>query len=130
MSEPMASQLQGALPTIPLTGFLGLSSAFSNDVDPTLIFAQLVFGLGRPGDLLVGISTSGNAKNVRAALEVARARKIATLGLSGKTGGAMKPLCDLCLCVPETETYRIQELHLPIYHCLSLMLEEEFFPEA
>ena len=130
LSPELASKLQGSLPAIPLTGFLGLSTAFANDVDPQLIYAQLLWGLGKPNDTLIAISTSGNAQNVRHTLEVARAKGIQTIGFSGKTGGAIKPLCDLCLCVPETETYRIQEYHLPIYHCLCLMLEEKFFPPA
>jgi len=120
-------KIQGALPAIPLTGFISLSTAFANDVDPELIFAQLVWGLGRPGDVLIGISTSGNARNVAAAMEAAKARGIHRIGLSGRTGGRLNLLCDVCLKVPADETYLIQELHLPIYHCLSLMLEEEFF---
>ncbi|MES2307578.1 MAG: SIS domain-containing protein [Verrucomicrobiota bacterium] len=126
----LASKLQGSLPAIPLTGFLGLATAFANDVDAQLIYAQLLWGLGKPNDILIAISTSGNAVNVRHALDVARAKGIVTIGFSGKTGGAMKPLCDLCICVPESETYRIQEYHLPIYHCLCLMLEDEFFPPS
>jgi len=120
-------KLQGALPAIPLTGFVSLSTAFLNDVDPHLTFAQLVWGLGKPGDVLIGISTSGNAKNVCAAMEAAKARGMYRLGLSGRTGGQLNSLCDLCLKVPADETYLIQELHLPIYHCLCLMLEDEFF---
>ena len=124
----LAQALQGALSAIPLTGFPALSSAFGNDVAPEFTFAQLVWGLGEPGGALVGISTSGNARNVCAALQTARARGMRTLGLSGETGGAMGPLCDVLLRAPSTETYRVQEYHLAIYHCLSLMLEEEFFP--
>ena len=120
-------KLQGALPAIPLTSFGPFSTAFGNDVDPQLTFAQLVWGLGREGDVLVGISTSGNARNVCAAMEAARARRMHCVGLSGSTGGILSPLCDLCVKVPASETYIIQELHLPIYHCLSLMLEAEFF---
>lgn len=106
---------------------MGLATAFTNDVDPQLIYAQLLWGLGKPNDVLIGISTSGNAQNVRHALEVARVKGMKTIGLSGQTGGKMKPFCDHCICVPETETYRIQELHLPIYHALCLMLEDQFF---
>jgi D-sedoheptulose 7-phosphate isomerase len=123
----LGSRLQGALPVIPLTGFVSLNTAFANDVDPRLIFAQLVWGLGRPGDVLVGISTSGNARNVCAATEAAKARGLFRIGLSGRTGGQLGSLCDLCIRVPADETYSIQELHLPIYHCLSMMLEDEFF---
>lgn len=127
LPEELGLKLQGALPAIPLTGFVSLATAFLNDVDPHLTFAQLVWGLGKPGDVLIGISTSGNARNVCAAMEAARARGLFRLGLSGRTGGRLGPLCDLCLRVPADETYQIQELHLPVYHCLSLMLEDEFF---
>lgn len=130
LPKELGEKLQGALPVIPLTGFLGLSTAFTNDVDAELIFAQLVWALGRPGDVIVGISTSGQARNVCAAMEVARARGLVRVGLTGQTGGKLKPLTDYCLCVPETETYLIQEFHLPIYHALSLMLEEELFPRG
>jgi D-sedoheptulose 7-phosphate isomerase len=124
----LAQKLQGSLPVIPLTGFPSLATAFANDVAPELIFAQLTWGLGRAGDVFVGISTSGNARNVCAAAETARARGLFTLALTGESGGALKALCDLSICVPSRETYRVQEYHLPIYHCLSLMLEDEFFP--
>lgn len=127
LPEDLGIKLQGALPAIPLTGFVSLSTAFANDVDPELIFAQLVWGLGRPGDVLVGISTSGNACNVCTAMEAAKARGLVRVGLSGRTGGRLDPLCDLCIKVPADETYLLQELHLPIYHCLCLMLEDEFF---
>ena len=120
-------KLQGALPAIPLTGFVSLGTAFGNDVDPHLSFAQLVWGLGEPGDVLIGISTSGNARNVCAAMDTAKARGMHRLGLSGRTGGQLISHCDLCIKVPADETYLIQELHLPIYHCLCLMLEDEFF---
>jgi D-sedoheptulose 7-phosphate isomerase len=128
LPEQLAKHLQGGLPAIPLGAFVALNTAFANDVDASLCYAQLVWALGKPGDVLIGISTSGNARNVIAAMQAARARGMRVLGLSGETGGAMKKECDLCLCMPSTETYRIQEFHLPVYHCLSLMLEEEFFP--
>ena len=127
LPEALGLKLQGALPVIPLTGFVSLSTAFANDVDPDLIFAQLVWGLGRPGDVLVGISTSGNARNVCAAMDAAKARGVHRIGLSGRTGGRLNSHCDLCIKVPADETYLIQELHLPIYHCLCLMLEDNFF---
>ncbi len=123
----LAQKLQGSLPVIPLTGFPALSTAFANDVAPELTFAQLAWGLGRAGDVFVGISTSGNARNVCAAAQTARARGLFTVALTGENGGALKPLCELAICVPSRETYRVQEFHLPIYHCLSLMLEDEFF---
>ena len=126
----LAENLQGALPAIPLTGFPALGSAFCNDVAPDLVFAQLTSALGTRGDVLVALSTSGNAKNVCHALETARARGLRTIGLTGATGGRLRSLCEICIRVPATETYRIQEYHLPIYHCLSLMLEDAFFPPA
>ena len=123
----IADSLQGAIPAIPLTGFAALATAFANDVNGDLTFAQLTHALGRPGDVLIGLSTSGNARNVCAAATVARVRGLHTLGLTGASGGALAPLCDVCLRVPTAETFRAQEFHLPIYHCLSLMLEDEFF---
>lgn len=123
----IASKLQGALPAIPLTSFAAASTAFGNDVDPGLAYAQLTSALGRRGDVLVGLSTSGNAGNVCAAAEVARARGMKVLALTGAGGGRLKGLSDVCIRAPARETFRAQEYHLPIYHCLSLMLEEEFF---
>ena len=123
----IAENLQGAIPAIPLTTFPALSSAFCNDVAPDLVFAQLTAGLGRPGDVLVALSTSGNARNVGYAVQTARARGLRTIGLTGETGGRLVELCEICIRVPSQETYRIQEYHLPIYHCLSLMLEDAFF---
>lgn len=123
----VARHLQGALPAIPLTNFPALSSAFCNDVAPALVFAQLTFALGRPGDVLVALSTSGNARNVCLAVETARARGLRTIALTGARGGRLHELCDLSIRVPSKETYRVQEYHLPIYHCLSLMLEDAFF---
>ena len=123
----IADSLQGAIPAIPLTGFAALTTAFANDVDGDLAFAQLTHALGRPGDVLIGLSTSGNARNVCAAATVARVSGLRVLGLTGASGGTLAPLCDICLRVPAAETFRAQEFHLPIYHCLSLMLEDDFF---
>jgi D-sedoheptulose 7-phosphate isomerase len=123
----IARRLQGALPAIPLTSFPAASTAFGNDVDPDLAYAQLTSALGRRGDVLVGLSTSGNAKNVCAAAEVARAKGMKVVALTGARGGKLKGLSDVCILAPSAETYRAQEYHLPVYHCLSLMLEEEFF---
>ena len=127
MRPELADRLQGGIRAIPLTGFPAFTTAFSNDVDPSLVWAQLVHALGRRGDVFIGLSTSGNASNVCAAAEAARAKGLTVIGLTGQHGGALKSLCDLCICVPATETYHVQELHLPVYHCLSLMLEDEFF---
>jgi D-sedoheptulose 7-phosphate isomerase len=129
LPDYLRDKLQGALPAIPLTGFVSLSTAFANDVDPQLTFAQLVWGLGNPGDVLTGISTSGNAANVCAAMEAAKAKGMIRIGLTGQGGGKLLSLTDLCLRVPASETYLVQELHLSTYHCLCLMLEEEFFPK-
>jgi len=119
----LADKLQRAVPCIPLTGFPALRTAVGNDIDPTLEFAQLVMALGRPNSLFVGLSTSGNATNVCAAAQVARARHLKVLGLTGEHGGKLAPLCDLCLQVPATRTLEVQELHLPIYHTICLLVE-------
>ena len=123
----IAAKLQGALPAIPLTSFPAASTAFGNDVDPHLAYAQLTSALGRRGDVFVGLSTSGNARNVCAAAEVARAKGLKVIALTGASGGKLQGLSDVCIRAPATETYRAQEYHLPVYHCLSLMLEEKFF---
>jgi D-sedoheptulose 7-phosphate isomerase len=130
LPEALADALQGAIPAIPLTGFPAFTTAFANDVDGALAFAQLTHALGRRGDVWIGLSTSGNARNVCAAGVVARARGLVTIGLTGANGGQLAPLCDLCLRVPTSETFRAQEFHLAIYHCWSLMLEDAFFGEV
>ena len=127
LSTEVAERLQGALPAIPLTSFAAFQTAFANDVDSTFAFAQLVWALGAGGDVLVGISTSGQAENVCAAMNAARAKNLVTVGLTGQSGGRLKELTDVCIRAPASETHRVQELHLPIYHCLCLMLEEAFF---
>lgn len=119
--------LQGGLPTIPLTGFLSLRTAVANDIDPALEFAQLAWVLGRPGDVLVGISTSGNARNVGLAARAAHLREMTVIGFSGAHGGKLRRLAEPCIRVPATQTHLIQELHLAIYHTLCLALEAEFF---
>ena len=121
--------LQGALPALSLVGHGALSTAFANDIDANMVYAQQVYGLGKASDALLGISTSGNARNVCSALRVARAIGMKTIGMTGISGGQMRELCDLCLCVPADETYRVQELHLPAYHTLCAMLEASFFRE-
>lgn len=125
--ETLAGKLQQGLPAIALTGHAALSSAFANDVDAELSYAQQVTGYGRPGDVLLGISTSGNAGNVLYAAVVARAKGMKVIGLTGRDGGGLKGISDAAIVVPEQETYKIQELHLPVYHTLCLMLEEYFF---
>jgi D-sedoheptulose 7-phosphate isomerase len=115
------------LPAIALTGHSALSTAFLNDVAGELIYAQQVYGYGRGGDVFLGISTSGNAKNVVYAMLTAKAKGLRTIALSGATGGTIATLADVAIIAPETETYKIQELHLPIYHTLCLMVEDYFF---
>ena len=128
LDADVARHLQGALPTIPLTGFLSLGSAFANDVDPQYTIAQMVWGLGRENDALIGISTSGKAKNIIHALNTAKALGMKTIALTGRDGGRMIDIADVSIRTPETITHLVQELHVPVYHCISLMLEEEFFP--
>lgn len=125
--KELSLKLQGGLPAIALTGHPGLSTAYSNDVDGDLIFAQQTYGYGKKGDVLLGISTSGNSKNVMYAMTVAKALGMKTIALSGKDGGLLKETADVSIVVPEQETFKIQELHLPVYHALCLMLEERFF---
>ncbi|MDI9484072.1 MAG: SIS domain-containing protein [Bacillota bacterium] len=123
----LANHLQGALPAISLSSQLGLISAFGNDVSFDMVYAQQVYGYGKPGDVLVAISTSGNSPNVLHAVQVAKLRGLGVIGFTGKHGGEMAKLCDVSIQVPDDETYRIQERHLAIYHTLCIMLEEEFF---
>lgn len=127
----LAGKLQGGLPTIALDNHQALNTAYINDVanGGLLTYAQQVYGYGKDGDVLLGISTSGNSKNVAYATVVARALGMKVIGLTGAKGGNLANVADVAIKVPETETYMIQELHLPVYHCLCLMLEERFFGE-
>ena len=124
----LADSLQDGLPAIPLTGFISLSTAFANDVKPEYVFAQMVWALGKPGDVLLGLTTSGNSANVIHAFAAARARSMKTVAFTGDSGGRIAPLADVALRAPSTRTCEVQEYHLPLYHCLCLMLEDEFFP--
>jgi D-sedoheptulose 7-phosphate isomerase len=125
--DEVAEQLEGSLAAIPLTSLIAFHSAFANDRNGEYAFAQLVQGIGVEGDVLFAISTSGNSRNILHTLEVARAKKIFTIGLSGVSGGAMKTSCDLCICVPAEQTDEIQEFHLPVYHALCAMIESNIF---
>ena len=127
MGQVLADNLQGALPAISLTGHSSLQTAFMNDALPELVFAQQVNGYGKLGDVFLGISTSGNSKNVLYAAVNAKAKGLKVIGLTGAKESKLMKYADVCIRVPETETYKIQELHLPVYHCLCLMLEEHFF---
>lgn len=125
----LAEKLQGGLPAIALDGHQGLNTAFINDVEGggLLVYAQQVNGYGREGDVFLGISTSGNSKNIMYATVVARAKGMKVIGLTGAKGGELAAVADVAIKVPSVETYMIQELHLPVYHTLCLMLEERFF---
>lgn len=125
--EELSKNLERGLMAIPLVAHEALSTAYINDVDGLGVFAQQLYGFGRPGDVFLGISTSGNSKNVMSATVVARALGIKVIGLTGTEGGELASIADVAVKVPETETYRIQELHLPVYHCWCLMLEDRFF---
>lgn len=125
--ENLAKNLECSLMAIPLVAHEALTTAYINDVDGLGVFAQQLFGFGRAGDVFLGISTSGKSENILSATVVARALDIPVIGLTGADGGELAKVADIAIKVPETETYKIQELHLPVYHCLCLMLEEHFF---
>ncbi len=123
----LEENLERGLMAIPLVAHEALTTAYINDVDGLGVFAQQLYGFGRKGDVFLGISTSGNSENVISATVVARALGMKVIGLTGKNGGELVEIADVSIKVPETETYMIQELHLPVYHCLCLMLEDKFF---
>ena len=127
VGEELCGALERGLPAIALTGHISLSTAFANDKNPLMNFAQQVSVFGAPGDALIALSTSGNAKNCLYAAVAAKAKGMSVILLSGKQGGIIRPYADTAVVVPETETYKIQELHLPIYHALCAAAEEEFF---
>ena len=125
--EKLAENLQMALTAIPLVAHEALSTAYINDVDGYGVFAQQMLGFGKPGDVFLAISTSGNSKNVMNATVVARALGVKIIGLTGEKGGELSEIADVTVKAPSSETYMIQEYHLPIYHCWCLMLEDKFF---
>lgn len=127
IGEDVLSKLQLAVPAIPLPSLTGLNSAFCNDVDPSLVYAQELMGLGKTGDMLLCISTSGNSANCAAAAEVGKALGLTVIALTGAKGGLLKEKADICICVPETETFKVQELHLPVYHYLCAKVEAAIF---
>ena len=126
----LAENLQGALPAIALDGHLALTTAYMNDCEPLLCFAQQVNGFGKPEDVFLGISTSGNSKNILYAATVAKAKGMKVIGLTGAKNSKLMKYADVCVKATNTETYMIQELHLPIYHCWCLMLEDKFYGDA
>ena len=123
----MSENLERSLTAISLVTHEALTTAYINDVDGSGVFAQLLYGFGRMGDVFLGISTSGNSENIINATVVARASGIKIVGLTGANGGELANVADVVIRVPEIETYMIQELHLPIYHCWCLMLEDKFY---
>ncbi|MBE6917417.1 MAG: SIS domain-containing protein [Ruminococcaceae bacterium] len=127
LEKTLLNKLQNGLPAIALPSIAGLNSAFCNDVDPELVYAQSVMAMGNKGDVLFTISTSGNAKNVIAAAKVAKGLGLTVIGLTGNDGGTLAGVADICIRVPETETYKAQELHLPVYHYLCATVEDAFF---
>lgn len=127
MADYLRDKLEMALPAISLSNNTAVLTAISNDIDATTIFAQQLMGLGKKGDVFLVISTSGNSKNILYAVAVAKAKGLKTIALSGRDGGKLKNFCDISIVVPEKATYKIQELHLPIYHALCMELEEFFF---
>ncbi len=129
LEEVLLDRLQGGLPAVALPSQASLNTAFANDVDPALMYAQSVLALGKPGDVLLAISTSGNAANVAAAAKVAKGLGLTVIALTGEGGGWLAQLADVAVCVPETETFKVQELHLPVYHYLCAAVEAAFFAE-
>ena len=129
LQEETLDKLQGGLAALSLCSLTALNTAFCNDVDPKLMYAQALCSLGKAGDVLIAISTSGNAANVCAAAMVAKARNIPVIGLTGVGGGQLGEIADVCIRVPETETFKVQELHLPVYHYLCAAVEAQFFAE-
>lgn len=127
LGAELADKLQGGLPAVALSSHPALNTAYLNDVSGDMMYAQQVNSLGKPGDVFLAITTSGTALNLRYAAVTAKAKGMKVLALTGKTGGAFNDLADINLVMPCNETYQIQELHLPVYHCLCLLLEDHFF---
>lgn len=127
--KELSANLEKSLRAIPLVAHEAMITAYMNDVDAKGVFAQQLLGYGDEGDVFIAISTSGNSENIINAAIVARALGIRVIALTGATGGELKKYADITICVPERETYIVQEYHLPIYHCLCAMLEERFFNE-
>ena len=127
LDDATLSKLQSGLGAISLPSITALGSAFNNDVDPELTYAQATLALGKAGDVFIGLSTSGNAKNVAAAARVAKGIGMTVIGMSGEGGGKLAALSDIAIRVPESETFKIQELHLPVYHAICAEVEEYFY---
>lgn len=127
VDDELLSGLRGGLPAIPLASMTAFCSAFCNDEDPELVYAQAVMSLATNGDILIAISTSGNSRNICAAAAVAKAKGCKVIALTGSQGGLIKKYADVCICAPADETFKIQELHLPVYHCICAAVEEHFY---
>jgi phosphoheptose isomerase len=127
--DGLSKNLQGALPAISLSSQTSLITAFMNDVDPSMVFAQQVYGYRNENNVFIGITTSGNSENVVNAAKVAHAFGMTTIGMTGRTGGRLSKICDMTIKVPAEETYRVQEFHLPAYHAICAMVESEIFDE-
>ena len=128
-AEEMISNLQGAVPAICLSSQTALMTAFSNDMSAQYVFAQQVMSYGRPGDVLLAITTSGNSENILHAARAAKLQGVRVIALTGETGGKVKALSEITICAPSPVTFQIQEYHLPIYHCLCACVENEIFGE-
>jgi len=128
-ADYLSSHLQGALPALSLVSQTSLSSAFANDVSSDMVFAQQVYGYAKKGDVLIGLSTSGNSKNILDAVKVAKAFGVKTICFTGEKGGMLKDICDVCIRVPASQTYKVQEYHLMTYHAVCAIIEAEFFTE-
>ena len=126
-ADEFIEKLQGGIPAISLPSQAGVLTAFANDVDAEFVYAQLVYAYAKPGDALIAISTSGNSKNCVRAAEAAKALGIKTIALTGAKESKLSALCDVSVRVPETETFKVQEYHLPVYHYLCAAMEEEIF---
>jgi D-sedoheptulose 7-phosphate isomerase len=126
-ADLLGNNLQYGLPTLSLVSHSALITATANDLDGRLIFAQQIWGIGRPGDVLLAISTSGNSENILLAAKAARAKDILVVGLTGSTGGKLAALCDILIAVPSNNVAHIQEMHLPIYHHICVSVEAHFF---
>ena len=127
--EKLVKNLEMPLRAVPLTSHIAITTAYMNDADATGVFAQQLLGYGDKGDVFLAISTSGNSENIISACVVAKALGIKVIGLTGEKESKLSEMADICIKVPETETYKIQELHLPVYHALCLMLESKYFGE-
>ena len=125
--DEILSHLQGALPAVSLNAHNALLTAFANDLEFDYVYAQQVYGIGKKGDVLIALSTSGNSASVVNAVRAAGAAEIASVGITGSKESLMSEKCSVCIRLPETETFKIQELTLPVYHCLCAMLEADFF---